>query len=278
MSPGRGACGPASARPPPRAGAALSARGRVLACGRSLRREYLGKMKAQTELFTSDGAIRSAALAGIRTGPRSGKRSGGVRTVLEMIRGIISGSNRRSPLGRGAQRHGPRLTSSREFPPVPEGTNSPGDCLRRGRAEPHAIISAIRSATRAGCPLGRGAQRHGPRLTFPPGRRFAPSQGQARALCWETMAGKRALGSARSCLKRSPGAFPRRHSLPPGVPAGSRRDNQSGGLFEAGTGGAPRNHQCNSKCSVCRMSPGTWHVVARALWRESGGGLARSTF
>jgi len=42
----------------------------------------------------------------------------------------------------------------------------------------------------------------GPRLTFPAGRRFAPSQGQARPLC----SGDRALGSARSDLSRSPGA------------------------------------------------------------------------
>lgn len=33
---------------------------------------------------------------GVGTGPRSGKQCGGVRVVLEMIRGIISGPNRRS--------------------------------------------------------------------------------------------------------------------------------------------------------------------------------------
>ncbi|SFG86417.1 hypothetical protein SAMN04488019_104169 [Phaeobacter italicus] len=44
-----------------------------------------------------------------------------------------------------------------EFRPVPAGTNSPGDCLRRGRAEPFASNRASQRAALAGCPLGREA-------------------------------------------------------------------------------------------------------------------------
>ena len=58
----------------------------------------------------------------------------------------------------------------REFEPVREAANAPGERLRFGRAEPCATNSAYQGTALAGCPLGREASAARPAPDLPPGK------------------------------------------------------------------------------------------------------------